>query len=74
MLIAQIDDEDLFQWLLNAHAHAGDFLKALAEAGLRADMYNYPVLRPVLLEMKLKYPQYLNWPKDRDMGGVTKAL
>ena len=60
--LAQEDDE-LFNWLVNAAGHgtgppAGDFLKNLAEAGLRADAENYPILRPVLVELSVKYPKY----------------
>jgi hypothetical protein len=48
------EDNELFNWLLNAAGHgtgpaAGDFLKNLAEAALRADAENYLVLRPVLV-------------------------
>lgn len=56
-MIAQ-DDMELADWLLNAQSFGGDFLRSLAEAGLRADHENYPVLRPVLLSMKEKYPKY----------------
>jgi hypothetical protein len=48
----------LHDWLLNAANFAGDFLKSIAWAGLRADGDNYPVLRPALLFMKSKYPEY----------------
>jgi hypothetical protein len=56
-LIAQTDAE-LLEWILDASRNAGGFLSALAEAALRADWENYPVLRPVLVAMKAKYPQY----------------
>jgi hypothetical protein len=61
-MIAQ-EDSELFSWLVNAAGHgtgapAGDFLKNLAEAGLRADAENYLVLRPVLVLMAMKYPKY----------------
>jgi len=61
-MIAQSDTE-LFDWLINASGHgtrpaAGDFLKNLAESALHADHTNYPVLRPVLLVMATKYPEY----------------
>ncbi len=54
---AQQDDE-LVDWLVNASQKAGDFVKQLAEAGLRADHDNYPILRPALLQLKAKYPKY----------------
>jgi hypothetical protein len=37
---------------------AGGFLVALADAALRADGENYPILRPALRELKQKYPEY----------------
>ncbi len=57
------DDPELFNWLRNAAAvpHSR-FLRPLAEAGLRADSFNYPILRPALLVMKAKYPEYEEWP------------
>jgi hypothetical protein len=57
-LVVANRDPDLFTWLSNASAHAGDFLKNIAEAGLRADPQNYPILRPTLLALKAKYPKY----------------
>lgn len=61
-MIAQ-EDTELFNWLLNASGHgtmpaAGDFLKHLTEAGLRADSLNYSIMRPVLLTMMARYPMY----------------
>jgi hypothetical protein len=52
------EDSELIHWLLNASSYAGDFLKSLANAGLRADAENYPILRPVLVVMAEKYPKY----------------
>lgn len=52
------EDEHVFWWLLAASQHAGDFLKHLAFAGLHADVDNYAMLRPVLLQMMEKYPKY----------------
>jgi hypothetical protein len=60
------EDPDLFEWMQNVIngnpeqgiAPAGDFLKSLANAALHADWENYPMLRPILLQMKYKYPQY----------------
>jgi hypothetical protein len=58
MLIAQADDPELLEWLSNANQHGGGFIASLARAALVADWENYPVLRPVLLEMRKKYPAY----------------
>lgn len=52
------DDPELNDFLLNISSHAGSFLRSLGDAALRADCQNYPILRPVLLEMKKKYPDY----------------
>lgn len=58
-------DPELFDWLQSlvhgdperAIAPAGDFLKSLARAALHADWENYPILRPVLLQFRDKYPR-----------------
>jgi hypothetical protein len=54
------DDPDLHRWLLNIvnEKQAGDFLKLLAMAALRADHENYPLLRPALLKISKRYPKY----------------
>jgi len=57
-MIAQNDDPELLEWLSNARQKAGDFLSALADAGLRADWQNYPLMRSLLLDMRKKYPEY----------------
>jgi hypothetical protein len=57
-LIAQNDDPELLEWLNNAANRAGGFLQNLAWAGLRADYENYPTLRPVLIQMRKRYPEY----------------
>lgn len=56
-------DAELNGWLLTilngdrtrGVAPAGDFLKSLAQAALRADPSNYAILRPALLDLKDKY-------------------
>lgn len=61
-------DPELFDWLqLLAYgdselgiAPAGDFLKTLARAALHADWENYPILRPVLLQFREKYPRQIS--------------
>jgi hypothetical protein len=67
MLIAQSDDPELLEWLNNASQRGGGFVSSLANAGLKADWENYPILRPVLLEMRTKYPNY-----DRPMRSKPK--
>jgi hypothetical protein len=57
-LMAQNDDPELLEWLAAADKDGGSFVKHLAHAGLVADPENYPVLRPVLIEMRRKYPAY----------------
>ena len=53
------EDPEMIDWLLGVvGGNSGSFLKSLADAGLRADCENYPVLRPALLAMKAKYPNY----------------
>jgi hypothetical protein len=56
--VTSANDMELYAWLNGAHAKAGDFLKAIAEAAFRADESNYAILRPALLELKAKYPKY----------------
>jgi hypothetical protein len=58
-------DSELNGWLLTVVngdpargvAPAGDFLRTLAQAALRADPSNYALLRPALLELRAKYPR-----------------
>lgn len=57
-LIAQNDDPELLEWLALAREKGGGFVSNLAQAGLVADHHNYPILRPVLIEMRKKYTDY----------------
>lgn len=57
-LIAQNDDGELLEWLAKAETEGGGFVKAIAHAGLSADSENYPMVRPLLLAMRRKYPAY----------------
>jgi len=61
-LVAQQDDEETYRWLLGVNngqpSQPGGFLKAIAEAALRADPHNYPMLRPTIAKLKQKYPVY----------------
>lgn len=56
-MTAQEDDE-LWRWLTNAADMGGGFISSLAAAAIRADDFNYPILRPVLLTFRDKYPYY----------------
>lgn len=49
-------DEELRDWLFTASANGGHFVASLADAGLCADFENYTIMRPLLLQMKAKYP------------------
>ena len=52
-------DPEMLDWLLNLEPmHAGDFLQSVALGAMRADPLNYAILRPALLELTAKYPQY----------------
>ena len=57
-LIAQSDDPELLEWLLNANRRAGTFVSSIARAALVADPQNYSLLRAVILELRKKYPEY----------------
>lgn len=58
MLIAQNDDPEILEWLTNAHQRGGGFVSSLASAALRADDENYPIIRPLILQFRAKYPEY----------------
>jgi len=57
-LFAQNDDPELLEWLARAVQEGGGFVSAIARAGLVADCENYPLIRPLLLKMRAKYPAY----------------
>ena len=56
---AAIDDPDLFGWLCWASegGHVPSFVRTLAEAATCACASDYALLRPVLLELKRRYPE-----------------
>lgn len=58
MLIAQNDDPELLEWLAKANQEGGGFVSALARAALVADWENYPLVRPLVLQVRAKYPCY----------------
>jgi hypothetical protein len=52
-------DPELTNWIFAIpRLRAGDFLRSVAEAAIRADDENYRILRPALLRLKAKYPKY----------------
>jgi hypothetical protein len=63
------EDKVLAPWIwgiLNGKpVPAGDFLRSLAEAAVRADARNYATFRPALIHIALRFPQY----DDPDAGG-----
>ena len=60
-MIAQTDDE-LMDWIYclanQSPRRSGGFLESLSQAAVRADQENYLLLRPALLALKRKYPEY----------------
>lgn len=70
LMIAQ-EDPILAPWIYGIVNHkptrSGDFLRTIAKAALRADYVNYEILRPALLELHGKYPEY------HDPDAVVKA-
>lgn len=58
MLIASNDDPGLFYWILNAQQREGSFISSLATAAVFADCENYPLIRPLILQMRKKYAKY----------------
>lgn len=71
-MIAQQDNK-LLDWLLGIVRkrpnRSGSFLQSLADTAMRADAQNYPILRPALLEIQKKYPQYSYQKKDSGNRG-----
>jgi hypothetical protein len=57
-IIAQEDDPELLEWLAKANQEGGGFISAIARAALVADWENYPLIRPLLLQLRAKYPRY----------------
>lgn len=58
MLIAQNDDPELLEWLAKADMDGGAFVRSMARAALVADQENYPLIRPLILFLRAKYPKY----------------
>ena len=51
-------DPELMLWVENASTYGGSFVHEIAEAALFADHENYALMRPLLLNLKIKYPAY----------------
>lgn len=59
LLMSVQNDPELVDWVLNLdRMRAGGFLLAIGLAAQRADAQNYPLMRPLLLRLKEKYPEY----------------
>lgn len=61
-LVAQQDEEEIQRWIYGvengAPMPAGDFLRTIVAAALRADYENYPLMRPLIIALKQKFPKY----------------
>jgi hypothetical protein len=57
-MIWQEDEPRIVTWLINAVGHGGGFVHSFAEAAMRSDAENYPIVRPALLQLLAKYPEY----------------
>ena len=57
-LIAQTDHPYLLEWLAKADRFGGGFISSLARAAMVADPENYPLIKPLIDQMRQKYPQY----------------
>ena len=57
-MTAQKDHPYLLEWLAKACQYGGGFVSSIARAALVADDENYLIFRPILLEIRQKYPQY----------------
>lgn len=57
-LVAQNDDPELLEWLAKADKDGGGFVSSVARAALVADWENYPLIRPLVLQLRAKYPSY----------------
>jgi hypothetical protein len=66
------NDFELSPWiygLLNNKPHEpGGFLKSLAECASRADFDNYSLLRPALVAIAKKYPEYSDEDPENPFG------
>jgi len=72
-MIAQSDAPAIFEWLANAKQWGGGFVAAFANAALQADAENYALLRPVILQLRAKYPQYEPGGAKSERGAEAEA-
>jgi hypothetical protein len=53
------NDPELLDWVANLYLmNSGGFLRAIGDAAQRADAENYVLMRPMMLVLKAKYPDY----------------
>jgi len=53
------DEEEVRRWIYGvSHSARGTFLEAFCSVARRADATNYVLLRPIILTLKAKNPQY----------------
>ena len=59
MMASPYNDPELSRWLLwaSGQGHTPVFVRTVAEAALMACSPDYLVLRPVLVELKRRYPR-----------------
>ena len=57
-MIAQQDHPYMVEWLAKADRYGGGFVSSLAHAALVADHKNYPLIKPLVDQIRKKYPQY----------------
>ena len=57
MMCSPHTDDELRDWFLWQTENGSSFIRRLVEAAYLADAQAYMLLRPLLLELKAKYPQ-----------------
>jgi hypothetical protein len=53
-----VDDPEVYKWLSRANQYGGSFVKLFAKCVFAADEANYALLKPVVLILMEKYPNY----------------
>lgn len=55
------NDPEILTWVINLERfHAGSFLRSIGLAAQHADISNYTLMRPLLVCLMKKYPDYAN--------------